>query len=45
MYLVCDSKRELAECLKEYQEKVKVYDENGNNMVLKGFNVDKALEL
>lgn len=45
MYLVCDSKEELAECLKEYQSKVKVFDENGNNMLLKGFNVDKALEL
>ncbi len=45
MYLVCDSKKELAECLKEYQTKVKVYDEDGNNMLLKGFDVDKALEL
>lgn len=45
MYLVCDSKEELAECLKEYQSKIKVYDEYGNNLVLKGFDVDKALEL
>lgn len=45
LYLVCDSKQELAECLKEYQTKVKVYDENGNNMALKGFDVDKALQL
>lgn len=45
IYLVCDSKEELAECLKEYQSKIKVYDENGNNLVLKGFDVDKALEL
>lgn len=45
MYLVCDSKEELASCLKEYQEKIKVYDENGNNLVLNGFNVDKALQL
>ena len=45
MYLVCDSKEELAECLKEYQAKVKVYDEEGNDMLLKGFDVDKALEL
>lgn len=43
MYLVCNSKEELAEGLKEYQSKIKVYDENGNNLVLKGFNVDKAL--
>lgn len=45
MYLVCDSKEDLAACLREYQSKVKVLDENGNNLVLKGFNVDKALEL
>jgi biotin carboxylase len=45
MYLVCDSKEELSICLKEYQSKIKVYDENGNNLVLNGFDVDKALEL
>ena len=45
MYLVCDSKEALAECLKEYQNKVKVYDTEGNNMVLNGFDVNKALEL
>lgn len=45
IYLVCDSKEELAACLKEYQAKIKVYDENGNNLVLNGFDVDKALEL
>lgn len=45
MYLVCDSKVELANCLKEYQEKIRVLDEQGNNLVLKGFNVDTALEL
>lgn len=45
LYLVCDTKEELAECLKEYQNKVKVYDINGNNMLLAGFDVDKALEL
>ena len=45
LYLVCDSKQELADTLKEYAEKVKVFDENGNNMILKGFDIDKALEL
>lgn len=45
MYLVCNSKEELAECLKEYQTKIKVYDANGNDLVLAGFDVDKALEL
>ena len=45
MYLVCDSKQQLADCLEEYQNKVHVIDENGNNMLLKGFDVRKALEL
>ena len=45
LYLVCDTKQELADAIKEYQEKVKVFDENGNYMLLKGFDVDKALEL
>lgn len=45
LYLVCNSKKELADCVKEYQNKVKVFDINGNDMVLAGFNADKALEL
>lgn len=45
LYLVCNTKAELAECLKEYQSKIKVYDTDGNNMLLNGFNVDSALEL
>ena len=45
LYLVCDTKEELATAIQEYQDKVKVYDENGNDMLLKGFDVKKALEL
>lgn len=45
MYIVCDTKEQLADCLKEYQSKVKVFDENGNDMVLKGFDVDRALQI
>lgn len=45
IYLVCDSKEELADCLKEYGEKIKVLDSDGKNLVLKGFDADKALEL
>lgn len=45
LYLVCDSKEELAAAIKEYQAKVRVFDQNGNNMLLKGFDADKALEL
>ena len=45
MYLVCNSKMELADMLKYYMNTVKVLDENGNNILLKGFDVNKALEL
>ena len=43
MYLVCGTEEELAERLKHYQETVKATDANGENMLLKGFDVDKAL--
>ena len=45
IYLVCNNKTELADALKYYMDTVKVLDENGNNMVLKGFDINKALEL
>ncbi len=45
MYIVCDSKLALADTLKYYQNTVKVFDENGNDMLLKGFDVNRALEL
>ena len=45
LYLVCNSKQELADKLNEYEQKVRVFDENGNNMLLKGFNAEEALEL
>lgn len=45
MYLICNSKMELADTLKYYMNTVKVFDESGNNMLLKGFDVNNALEL
>lgn len=45
LYLVCDSKQELADRLNYYEQNVHVYDENGDNMLLKGFDAEKALEL
>ena len=45
LYLVCDSKETLADTLKEYMAKVSVMDSEGNEMVLKGFDVNRALEL
>lgn len=45
LYLVCDSKQELAERLHYYQNNVKVTDTEGNNMLLHGFDIKKALKL
>jgi len=45
LYIVCDSKTALRDCLKEYQSKVSVTDENGSEMTLRGFDADAALEL
>lgn len=45
VYIVCDTKEKLAEALKEYMNKVSVVEENGDEMLLHGFNVDRALEL
>lgn len=45
LYLVCDTKERLAEKLKLCLSKVRVYDENGQSMLLKGFDADRALEL
>lgn len=45
LYLVCNSKMELADALKYYMDTVKVFDENGKKLLLKGFDVNKALEL
>ena len=45
LYLVCGNKEELAETLKHYMKTVKVCDEEGENMLLQGFDVDKALEM
>lgn len=38
LYLVCNSKKELAECIDEYQDKIHVYDMDGNSMRLKGMD-------
>lgn len=45
LYLVCDTKEQLAEKLEEYANKVFVLDDEGNNMVLNSFKIRKALEL
>lgn len=45
MYIVCDSKEELAEKIAYYQSVVKVKDTNGNDMILDGFDSKVALQL
>ena len=45
LYLVCSSKEELADTLREYMQKVIALDDSGNNMVLGGFDVNTALGL
>lgn len=45
LYIVCNNKSELAAALEEYMQKVSVLDEVGNEMVLHGFDISKALEL
>lgn len=43
LYLVCNTKEELAGKLREYMNNVKVFDTNGKEMLLHGFDVEKAL--
>jgi len=45
LYLVSESKMELAERLKYYMDTVRVSDQHGNNMLLHGFDVETALKL
>lgn len=43
LYLVCDTKEALAERLHHYMDNVQVLDIYGENMLLQGFDVEKAL--
>lgn len=45
LYLCTDTKEQMKDAINEYQEKVKVMDDNGNNLLLKGFDASKALAL
>lgn len=45
LYIVCKTKMELADILSEYMDKISVVDTNGNEMLLHGFDIKKALEL
>lgn len=41
IYMVCDTKEELKSAIREYQDKIKVYDSEGQLMTLKGFDVNR----
>lgn len=43
LYLICDTKQDLAVALNEYMNKVDVLDEADNSMLLHGFNIADAL--
>ena len=45
LYLCTDTKEQMKDAINEYQKKVKVMDDNGNNLLLKGFDASKALAL
>lgn len=45
LYLVCDSKEELAEALEHYQKTVRVYDSEEKPLLLQGFSPRQALNL
>ena len=43
LYFVCDSKKELAETIEEYRNRISVLDVNGKEMVVDAVDVDAAL--
>ena len=45
LYLCAKNRFELSEVLKRYMRSVKAFDQEGNPMLLNGFNVESALEL
>ena len=43
LYLVCNSKEELAEKIENCQNKIKVYDASGTSLIIKGFSAYEVL--
>ncbi len=43
LYIVCDTKKELKERIDYYRKHIKVVDVHGNDMLLEGFDLDRAL--
>lgn len=44
LYILCDSKKELIDTIAEYREKIKVRDDKGKDMLLKGFSISNLME-
>lgn len=44
LYMVCDSKLALADAIAEYRQKVRVIDDQGKDMLLKGFSLAKMMK-
>lgn len=40
LYIICDSREELKNCIKEYEDTVKVVSDDGADMLLNGLNTD-----
>ena len=45
LFLVCKSKQELACAIQEYQEEIKAFNAQGENMLVAGFDAAAALEV
>ena len=43
LYIVCDTKRELIKALEHYMDTIRIYSTEGDEMLLSGFDVKKAL--
>ena len=44
LYMICDSKLALADCITEYRQRVRVINTQGKDMLLKGFSLQRMME-
>ncbi len=44
LYIICDSKLALADAITEYRQKIRVTNEQGKDMLLKGFSLKRMME-
>ena len=43
LYFVCNNKKELHDTILEYENKIKVFDANGNNMIVEWLDPEKII--